>query len=432
MPAPITTPRNSALAIAKARKVLPTWLSHHQLLDLEAGLRARSVFSARTTHARYLHAIAAAVQRLLSREGADAGSLREALKEIIQKAGYTPEAGFPGDEALDIPPAVPNSITDLSSQARIDLILRTQVALMTGKAQQQRGLTPAALELFPAYELVRISQVEAPRDWPKRWQTACENAEITPLPDGELIALKTSPLWQALGSSSIFEDCLDVSHPPFAFNSGMGWRAVSRARCLRLGLITEHSTQVVPQAQKNSTAKLPAATASTDGLTPDLVRELLRTMQGTAVQAPPAQIVLKAPGTATPPPHSAPREREATPVPAPAPPRSTPPAKATLADLIEAMRKPQAAAPSFTPPPPPQPPAGRRFTARFNALLDQLRIPAGQADGGRWTTVEIGAVRVWQALKKRGHDVQRGASVQSLDDGTLYTAALAEPVFFIP
>jgi len=400
MPAPITTPRNSALAIAKARHVLPTWLSHRQLLDLEAGLRARSVFSARTTHARYLHAIAVAVQRLLSREGADAGSLREELKALIQKAGYTPEAGFPGDEALDIPPAVPNSITDLSSQARIDLILRTQVALMTGKAQQQRGLTPAALELFPAYELVRISKVDAPRDWPKRWSTAAENAGLTLLPDGELIALKTSPMWQALGSSSIFEDCLDVSHPPFAFNSGMGWRVVSRARCLRLGLITEHSVQQLTPSQTKEAAKLPAATASSDGLTPDLVRELLRTMQGSAVPAPPAQIVLKAPGTATPAPRrapsaeddlahalerSAPREQPAPapreqPAPRstprePAPPRSTPPAKATLADLIELMRKPQAAAPSFAPPPPPPPPAGKRFTARFNAVLEQLLRP---------------------------------------------------------
>lgn len=53
-----------------------------------------------------------------------------------------------------------------------------------------------------------------------------------------MIALKDDAVWQSLGSSGLFDDGLDAPHPPFAFQSGMGWRAVPREECMALGLIT--------------------------------------------------------------------------------------------------------------------------------------------------------------------------------------------------
>jgi len=54
---------------------------------------------------------------------------------------------------------------------------------------------------------------------------------------GRMIALKADPVWGELGSYGNFDDALGVDHPPFAFNSGMGWREITRAECVALGVV---------------------------------------------------------------------------------------------------------------------------------------------------------------------------------------------------
>ena len=49
-----------------------------------------------------------------------------------------------------------------------------------------------------------------------------------------MIALKGDPVWGELGSHGNFSDALDVDHPPFAFNSGMGWDEVDEEECAAL------------------------------------------------------------------------------------------------------------------------------------------------------------------------------------------------------
>jgi hypothetical protein len=44
-------------------------------------------------------------------------------------------------------------------------------------------------------------------------------------------------VWGELGASGNFDDALDVDYPPFAFNSGMRWREVSRGECNALGIV---------------------------------------------------------------------------------------------------------------------------------------------------------------------------------------------------
>jgi hypothetical protein len=222
---------DAALERAVDREILPTALRSAELREeFAAAVRGRAVFSARTTNAVYLQELRTAIERLLEGGfGNDKAMIRLELKSLLQRLGYTPKLGFPGDQALGIPPAEPGELTDLSSDKRINLILDTQFSLMEGWAQQQRGEERA--DAFPAWELVRMEPRRVPRGstnysvgWVARWRTVGG-----PLRPGmRLMAPKGHPIWTALGDSAQFRDALDVTHPPFAFNSGMGWREVTR------------------------------------------------------------------------------------------------------------------------------------------------------------------------------------------------------------
>ena len=222
---------DEALDRAAARNVMPTALKTSKIREMfAAGVRGRAVYSARTTSAVYLQELRRWIERLLEGGfGNDKPKIRLEMKSMLQWMGYTPGGGFLGDEALGIPPAEAGELTDLSSDKRINLILDTQLSLMEGWAQQQRGEDRA--DAFPAWELVRMEPRRVPRGstnysvgWVARWR-----AVGGPLRPGmRLMAPKGHPIWTALGDSAQFSDALDVQHPPFAFNSGMGWREVTR------------------------------------------------------------------------------------------------------------------------------------------------------------------------------------------------------------
>ena len=56
-----------------------------------------------------------------------------------------------------------------------------------------------------------------------------------------LVALKNSPIWQALGDGvGGYNDTLGNPYPPFAFDSGMAWVGVDRSECIKLGLVKKH------------------------------------------------------------------------------------------------------------------------------------------------------------------------------------------------
>jgi len=71
-------------------------------------------------------------------------------------SAYTPETGFRGDEDLDIPPAARGTLRDLSSRARIDLVLITNMRQCANYGFWKQGQTDFARWAFPCYELVRI------------------------------------------------------------------------------------------------------------------------------------------------------------------------------------------------------------------------------------------------------------------------------------
>ena len=244
-------PATHALLQWRARRPMPTHLSSVELRSLGRDVWRRSVVSARTTNAAYLDEVASVLDDML------AGKIEMATAKMrlyfkLKELGYDPETGFP-DDMGKVPPAERGSLRDLSSQKRLTLVLETNRRIAAGYGRMMQGNEPYALYAWPAWELVRIYDRNVPRGsaeshsagWARRWHDAGG-----PYTEGRMIALKDSPVWQALGNGAGgYEDGLGNPFPPFAFNSGMGWEAVRREECLRLGIITGEDTPEATEAE---------------------------------------------------------------------------------------------------------------------------------------------------------------------------------------
>lgn len=257
-----------ALRAAQKRGLLPTSLGTAELRDLGEQILANSVFTARGSNAVFVDSIKKVVDAMAAGD-MDEATARVTLLETLKALGYTPEGGFPDAPEGEVPPAVAGTLQDLSSPRRLRLIVETQRALMRGAGQQMRGQSPERLAVAPAWELVRVLPVEQPRDWPSRWLIVGG----TLVDGGRMIALKGDPIWGELGSYDNFPDALGVDHPPFAFNSGMGWRELSADEVRQLG-ITGPNGESPRDFQKSGprtlAGKLPAPVVSTQKMDPEI------------------------------------------------------------------------------------------------------------------------------------------------------------------
>lgn len=260
--------------------LLPTHLSSAELREeWGADLRARSLFSARTTKADVLEGYRGQLREMLDGK-TNIATARAKIQDMLDGLGYDPERG--GFEGEEVEPAERGTLRDLASNERIDLVLRTNVAQVAGFAETQRAMGSEELYWFPAWELIRVATVTTPRgkrrtkeglvddpgkDWPSRWEKAGGDFY-----DGHMIALKDDPIWQRLGDSALFADALDTSYPPWAFNSGYGRREVPRRECLLLGLVSTGARPAPAPVKMNegltTTADRPAAELA--ALTKDL------------------------------------------------------------------------------------------------------------------------------------------------------------------
>lgn len=254
-------PFAEAVETLRARQLLPTDLGTAALRQLDAGLREVSLFSARTTKAAPLQKAKDVLEQLLQGT-TNVATARMEMQDLYDELGYTPEGGFPGDVGLGIPPAEPGELRDLSSNKRIDLLLETNLRLEANRALQRRGQTDFALYAWPCYELVRIYPRRVPRGeeeptpsegWPERWEQ-CGGSFY----DGRMIARKDDDIWSMLGDSSRFDDALDTDVPPFAFNSGYGWREIEREEAIALGVI-DASADIQGRTSERTAAREVAA-----------------------------------------------------------------------------------------------------------------------------------------------------------------------------
>lgn len=185
-------------------------------------IRERSFYMAGVPQPDILDAFRAEVKSIVDGTSSVEESRKE-LEQLLADIGYKP---LPGQEG---------TIKDLMSERRISIALSTNVSILHGWAQKERGLQRGAEIAFPVWELVRVASRQVPREWPARFVVA--GGMITE--DGRMMAPKNSDVWKDLGSRESFPDALGVDYPPFAWGSGMGWQAVPRDEALKLGVIDD-------------------------------------------------------------------------------------------------------------------------------------------------------------------------------------------------
>lgn len=215
----------TAADIIRIKELLPTAMGSDELREqVAADILRRSVFSARMESARYLARVREVCAQMMEGRMSQA-TARDILGGILERMGLSPQDG--------------GGVDNPASLARLNLIIDTQTQMAASVARLSEQ-TPAVLEMWPAWELVRLEGRAMPRgDWPQRWDAAARAVgfEGVSRDYGRMVALKGSPVWQALGEGAGgFHDTLLNPYPPFAYNSGMGWADVSREECESLGL----------------------------------------------------------------------------------------------------------------------------------------------------------------------------------------------------
>jgi hypothetical protein len=229
--------------------LMPTGLDSAGIRALDAGLRRQALFSARTLSTellgRYKETIGSIInpQQVLREgatqtvtEGFDPATARLSIKRLLAEQGYRAE---PGEEG---------TIKDLSSDARINLVVSTNVKLAHGAGRfVQQNADADVVDLWPALEFVRFGARKEPRGWQGvngLWIQACrrvmdERAIRAWGATGRMVALKSSGVWFDLGNSDYVDGGMDNPYPPFALGSGMSTEEKSREETIELGLLEE-------------------------------------------------------------------------------------------------------------------------------------------------------------------------------------------------
>jgi hypothetical protein len=232
---------SEAAKLQAVKVALPTSLSSAELRALGQDIYRRAQVSAKVQQAEYLDTIAGLSQDLINGK-VDYATARLQLGKL--------------SELLDVG----------HDDARRNLILDTNVATARGYAQARQANDPDVIVAFPAWEFYRAEDRDQQRDWENRWNFAARaSGDVQALGTldrtGRMVALKSSPIWAALGSS--WDDSLGNPYPPFAFRSGMDVTDVDYADAAALGLIDEGEAATPADLPSfNESLELPVALRS--------------------------------------------------------------------------------------------------------------------------------------------------------------------------
>ena len=225
----------TAEQIELVKELLPTSLgSEEARAAIAADLLRQSVWSARVLNGGFLARVRAVCAQVAG-GGMNLADARMVLTRTLRIMGHDT--------------ANASGITDIASRRRLDLIINTRTE-MAANAARVNSQTAATCYAFPAWELVRYEGRRMPRDWAARWKAAGNAVGWVGVAHDstEMVALKDSPIWGALGNGAGgYRDTLGNPYPPFAFSSGMDWSGVRRPRCIALGLITADTPPRVPE-----------------------------------------------------------------------------------------------------------------------------------------------------------------------------------------
>lgn len=252
-----TTPMDFGQALAEhaQRPFLPTTLSHAELQEqVEPQVRERALMMARVTNAEFGEKVSELCQKITSSQMSVAQA-RTQLGNLAARLGLSK-----GTEAM----------TDLGSDDRLDLILRTNVEMAYGYGRWRGWQDPDHLAAFPCLELYREFPRREPRDWPTRWAEA--GGEFfdgdSDYPEGRMVAPVNSPIWVAISA-------FGTPYPPFDFNSGMSVEPVSREDAVAIGAWRE--SQVQHPVARNFADD---AGASIKGLSDEMEQILIESLGG--------------------------------------------------------------------------------------------------------------------------------------------------------
>jgi len=231
--------------IMRLKELLPTELGSSDIREqIATDILQRSIFSARMESAHYLKRLREVCTQILAGE-INQGTAIADLGSLLEQMGHSP---------LD-----DGGLMNPASLRRLNLILDTQRQMATSVALLSEQ-TESTVWLYPAWELSRRETRRVPRsDWSARWQAAGDAVgwdgalTLRGITGNRMIALKSSPIWAALGSGAGgFTDTLGNPYPPFAYGSGLDWDEVERDECIAMGLISEDEEIAAPGSQSLS------------------------------------------------------------------------------------------------------------------------------------------------------------------------------------
>lgn len=203
--------RTLQVAVKKMEAVglLKSKLSAQELREIRTSIRQQAVFSAKVSNGKILQEIRDLTIGVLNKRISPFAA-RDKLRETVERSRYKAPQGKEG------------TIQDLTSNARLDLIIRTNVDMARGYGQfvdAQRDL-----DAYPYWEMYRKELRQEPRDWPTRWREAGRS-----LRQGKMVAPVNDRVWRTISA-------FGTPYPPFDYNSGMSVRRMARARGEKLGL----------------------------------------------------------------------------------------------------------------------------------------------------------------------------------------------------
>jgi len=235
---------DAALKLHDVKAVLPTVLTTKEMqLSLPKGFHQRALVSAQVTEGQILDFADGELSKI-HQGRQNPGEMRVKMNALLKNLDYHPEPGKEG------------TIQDLRTLARQNIIINTNLATTRGFANAIHRNDPDLVDEFPALELVRggwrLHQrgsdfykpgTDGSAGWLERWQDALDEAgddraQAVFDSTGRMIALLSSPVWQALGDGAGgHQDSLRMPFAPFAWESGMTQRQVDRDECVAIGLI---------------------------------------------------------------------------------------------------------------------------------------------------------------------------------------------------
>lgn len=227
----------SAVRALEKRRPLPTALDSAALRAKEKSFHEQNFVSAQNTMRDMVAALKERTAQIINPQttqraervtednptgatttGLDLASARAEMKKLYADFGYRAEPGKEG------------TLQDHASEARLDLVLRTNTQMAQGAGHYEQAHDPDVKDAFPAQELVRFEARKEERDWPGIWRGL--GGKI--FAGNRMIALKDDLIWGQLGDA---EDGLGNDFPPYRFNSGMWVQDVSREEAQQLGLL---------------------------------------------------------------------------------------------------------------------------------------------------------------------------------------------------